>query len=309
MLTFQEIYQSIEDKIQKSDSTFETKVKRWVNQRYESLMKMQPWKGVFDVDTSGVTYVTGSAYLILPKKVGHIFVITEMTNLRTLDPIDYIQLWRNSASTINSQDAPVRWADAGQVGSRISMTIADKIQVLSSSASDNSAYTVRVRGLVSGEEVSETITLNGTTAVDSTNTFDSGSFITAAKSSNNMAGTVTVREKTTTSNTLVTLGMNEFTAWYKRLRLHYVPNSAPTVAIAFNRKVPYMVNALDVPAFDCSMYLIEAGYAEALREQKQHDKARLHESVRVAMEYQNLLTAQSFDEQIQQFTPMVRQRF
>lgn len=303
MITFAEIYGTVSDKIQKSDSTFQTKIKRWVNLRYETLAKRHPWAALFDARETGVTLVSGSAFLILPKRVGSLFMIAEMTNKELLDVFSFTELWRQNTDTINSAGNAVKYSHVGEVGSAASLSIADKVQVVSSSASDNAAFSVRIFGTVSGEDVAETINLNGTTAVDSVNTYDSGTFIRVSKNTTT-TGVITIREKTTPANVLAKLVQNEFTVKYKRLRLHLVPNSAPTVAIYYNKQVMRLVNDLDVPEFDCGAYLVAAAYADALKEQKQYAKA-IQEEKAAENELAALMIQEMFDDGLQQLTPKV----
>ena len=84
---------------------------------------------------------------------------------------------------------------------------AETIQVFSASANDTSAgtgaRTIRISGLdANNNEQSETLTLNGTTAVASSNTYNRvfrGEVITAGSGGSN-AGVITCRHSTTTAN-------------------------------------------------------------------------------------------------------------
>lgn len=95
-------------------------------------------------------------------------------------------------------------------------TAAETIQVLSSSANDTAAgsgaRTIRVTGLDANYNVqNETLTLNGTTPVTSTNTFIRvhTAQITTSGSSNTAfnAGTITVRQSTTTANVFLSMAI------------------------------------------------------------------------------------------------------
>src|SRR3990167_3956648 len=75
---------------------------------------------------------------------------------------------------------PDQYIDIGSKSVSALLSIADKIQVLSTSASDVSPMVIRVTGEVSGMPISESITLTGVTAVDSTNTFDASAELTVS---------------------------------------------------------------------------------------------------------------------------------
>ncbi len=88
----------------------------------------------------------------------------------------------------------------------------EAVEVLSSSADDDSAgtgaRTIRITGLDSNYDiVSETITLDGTTPVDSVNTYrrvHTATVLTAGSGGVN-AGTITVRHTTTTANVFLSM--------------------------------------------------------------------------------------------------------
>lgn len=103
-------------------------------------------------------------------------------------------------------------------------TSAEVVTVVSSSANDASAgtgaRTVKITGLNSSwEEQSETITLNGTTSVDSTNTYLRvyGFEVLTAGSGGVTAGAITIAQKVTTANIFLVIaaGLNkEYSSQY-----------------------------------------------------------------------------------------------
>lgn len=103
-------------------------------------------------------------------------------------------------------------------------TSAEVVTVVSSSADDASegtgAITVKITGLNSSwEEQSETITLNGTTSVDSTNTYLRvyGFEVLTAGSGGVTAGAITIAQKVTTANIFLVIaaGLNkEYSSQY-----------------------------------------------------------------------------------------------
>ncbi len=108
--------------------------------------------------------------------------------------------------------------DGGGVYTGFPVSTAETVQVFSSSANDTSAgtgaRTIRITGLDSNyNALSETITLNGTTPVTSTNIFrrvHTAAVLTAGSGDFN-AGTITCRHSTTTANVffVMQIGRNQ----------------------------------------------------------------------------------------------------
>lgn len=296
--------------IQKTgDSNFNTKISDWLLGRYDHLCKRYPWKHMIRVEETGIVTVSGNKFLVLPKRAGQILMISERTNKEILNGRLTRDFWERNTSDMDSQSIPEEWAEAGAVASKLALSAADKVQVLSNNASDTSAFTVRIMGIVGGNEVSETITMNGTTAVDSVNTYDSGTFLTAiGKSGGTWSGVVTVREKIDTTKTLATLDVTESAVLYRRIRMFYVPNAAITMAVYYVKEPRQLMNDLDVPEFDCCEYLIRGAYADALMEQKNYAKAQFQEQL--AERALNALLSREFsDDQIVQAVPLIKQRY
>lgn len=303
MLTFAEIYGSVSDNIQKTDSTFQSKIKRWVNNNYTTVAIRWPWKALIDYAETGVTFTAGQAYMMLPKRVDRILMLSERTNNVVLSGVGVSQFWRRFTDVANNQASPISFTYAGEQGSILALTAASTVNVVSSSTSDNTAFTVRVQGTVSGEQTSETLTLNGTTVVTSSNTYDSGSFIRVSKSGTT-TGTLTFKQ-TSNSNVLATLGQTEFTTSYRRIRLYQVP-TAGTLAIYYVRSVERMVNDLDVPEWDCTSHLIAAASADGLREQRRFADAAQQEAI-AEQEYMHMIQLEKQDDEIDQLMPYIDQ--
>lgn len=113
---------------------------------------------------------------------------------------------------IDTASVPEDIWEGGGVYAGFPDSAVEAVEVLSSSADDASAgtgaRTIRITGLDSNYDVaSETITLNGTSPVDSVNTYrrvHTASVLTAGSGGVN-AGTITVRHTTTTTNVFLSM--------------------------------------------------------------------------------------------------------
>ena len=125
----------------------------------------------------------------------------------------------------------------------------DTIQVLSSNSADGSGFNVRIVGRNTSDVViAETITLNGTTAVTSTNTWDSGSIMRVSKSANT-TGVITVR-RTTGATTLIQIGPLEANPRVKIISLYPIPSAVITINLEYLERLHYLVADADVPQMD-----------------------------------------------------------
>jgi len=136
-----------------------------------------------------------------------------------------------------------------ETGFTASLAANDTIQVLSSSTSDGSSFTVRVVGRnADGVVIHETLTLNGTTAVTSSTTFASGSLMRVSKSADT-TGVITVR-RTTGSTVLIRVAPTEANPRSKIISLFPIPSSAVTMYLEYLERLQLLVADPDVPQLD-----------------------------------------------------------
>jgi hypothetical protein len=125
------------------------------------------------------------------------------------------------------------------------LAAAGKVKAVSSSASDTT-QTVRVIGLVSGVETVDTITLNGTTAVESTATFDADSIL-GVRLSAVAAGNITLSDSTVSLNNIVTIPAGKFFKMYTRVNLYPVPDDEYTIKTRIMQGPRPMISDYDIP--------------------------------------------------------------
>lgn len=262
------------------------KVKDWARTRYDRIMRSFPWTEILRSYNLSVT--AGTRDYALRYDLEDIVKIWDTThgNEITAYPIqDHV---RFNAVTLeisgNVQTGnPDQYIEIGSKSVSALLSTADKVQVLSSSASDVTPMVIRITGEVSGIAVSESLTLTGTTAVDSSNTYDSGSelIVTAGTSDGtlvNLVGVVTVREKTTPANILAKLAPNERAPYYRWIRLSAMPSSAFTAQVWYKKRWMPLVNDNDAPLVPCANELVEGIVADALWEDGQSNEAQAQET-------------------------------
>src|SRR3990167_6167256 len=135
------------------------------------------------------------------------------------------------------------WEETG-----FSTTLAadDTVYVSSSSTSDGSTFTVRIVGRnSSGEVVAETLTLNGTTSVTSSTTFDAAGLIAISKSAST-TGTVTCY-RTTGATVLSEMEPDNLAPRFKRVSLYPIPSSAVTMYLEYYERYRYLIHDTDIP--------------------------------------------------------------
>ena len=262
------------------------KIKDWCRTRYDRILRAFPWDELNRSYNLSVT--SGTRDYALRYDLESIIKMWDSTHgceITAYDIRDHIRFNAiNLEVSGNVQTGnPDQYIDIGSKSVSALLSIADQVQVLSTSASDVSPMVIRISGEVSGILVSESLTLTGTSAVTSTNTFDAGAELTVSAGTSSgtlqdLAGVVTVREKTTTSNVLAKLAANERAPYYKWIRLSPTPSSSITTQVWYKRRWYPLTNDNDVPLIPCANELVEGIVADALWEDGQEIAAQAQES-------------------------------
>lgn len=262
------------------------KVKDWCRTRYDRILRSFPWGELIRNYNLSVTastrdyalrYDLESIIKIWDTTNGH-----EITAYSIQDHIRFNAINLEVSGNVQTGN-PDQYIEIGSKSVSALLSTADKVQVLSSSASDVTPSVIRIAGEVSGVLVAENIVLTGVTAVDSSNTFDSGAELTITAGTSDgtlvdLVGVVTVREKTTTSNSLSKLAPNERAPEYKWIRLSVTPAKALTAQVWYKRRWYPLVNNNDAPLIPCANEIIEGVIADALWEDGQENSAQAQET-------------------------------
>jgi hypothetical protein len=262
------------------------KVKDWCRTRYDRILRAFPWPELnrsYDLSVTSGTRDYSLRYDL--EEIIKIWDTTHGNEITAYDIRDHIRFNAiNLEVSGNVQTGtPDQYIEIGSKSVSALLSTADQVQVLSTSASDVTPMVIRITGEVSGMPVSESITLIGTSPVNSTNTFDSGAelFITAGTSNStlqDLAGVVTVREKTTTTNILAKLAPGERAPLYRWVRLSLTPSSSFTAQVWYKKRWLPLNNDNDAPIIPCANEIVEGVVADALWEDGQESIAQIQES-------------------------------
>lgn len=163
-----------------------------------------------------------------------------------------------------------RWEETGF---STNLAAADTVYVVSSSASDTSSFTIRIRGRnSSGEVIEETLKLNGTTNVTSSTTWAASGLLQISKSA---ATTGTISCYRTTGATLLSeLEPNNLAPRFLRISLYPIPSSAITIYLEYFDRYRYLVHNTDVPQIDHTWnWVLREGALAKAWEYKQNETA------------------------------------
>ena len=271
MTIFTTLKTEIGNKIQKSDSTYLAKIGAFLNRRYETLWNMYPWTPLVIIDEV-VTTTAGQSALYLPKYVGQIICLTQRSTNAIILPTSPYVFQRQYLDTITEASDPIAYVYAGESAVKAQPSAASTITVQSSSTSDITQK-VRIWGKVSGEEISELVSLSGTTAVAGTNSYTS---ISRVSKDAVTAGYVTVKASTTT---LATISPRETASTYTKINLYKTSATALSVYLTYRKKfqkLDYDEDVIEIPVIEPT--LVQLGYSDCLREQGQFSKASMEEN-------------------------------
>lgn len=199
---------------------------------YEMALKNPEWPELATWDDAAFTMVAGVAFAHTPKHVREIISVVDASapfHMSGLDPAGLA--WdQQGQSTVTG--GPTRFTVVGKVGINAILAAGATLEVLSSGTDTR---TGTIRGKRSGEYVTATFTLTGTSAVSISQAFDDVlQFFVATSNSSN---TVTLR-LAGAGATVSTIGPDEVDAEYWRLRLNFVPASADTVRLIYKASPP-----------------------------------------------------------------------
>jgi hypothetical protein len=198
-----------------------------------------------------ISTVASTEDYILPRdvdKIGLIRQTTSPTKIRYIPDNLFYEYIPNPTAT----GAPKWYRLWEEEGVSVRLSVDDMVEVVSSSASDV-GQTVRVTGYDSnGLLRTESISLNGTTAVSGTITFDYNATVKKplrVSKSADTTGIITVREKTS-DTTLVQLAPTERSPRFKIISFYPIPSSAISVYIEYFTRIRRLEGDNDVPDID-----------------------------------------------------------
>ena len=243
------------------DSTYNTKILAWMNQVYEDVWDEFFWPGSL---LRGSTNTTAAQdFLNFPPSVRRVLMLSQGSTpawLRFSDTQDFV---RQFYADLTTQGTPTDWAEDGEHMVLAQPSSASTLSLTSASASDLS-QTVRVIGRdANGILLSESMSINGTSAVVSANTYTTIEQIAKSATS--------VGIFTLTSNsaavTVARIAPSELSMAIQRARLFLVPDAAIAMKWIAKKHPVRLVNPEDQLMARIENPVISGTTARAMREQ------------------------------------------
>lgn len=256
------------------DNALLPKVKDWINERYKQIMRFRPWQEVLFSQTLEVK--DGVTEYCLNRNTSIIWSVLDATNeqeIKEINVSEYTREYEDLAIT------PTKYYKIGTKSVEAKLAQAEKVSVVSTSSLDVSPVVVRVVGLVSGVEIGEDIIVTGTTAAQSSNTYDTNQYLTISVGTNDGSETAQVGVITVTGVTSTTviskIAPGEVSPEYEWIATLEEPSIDVDWTIWANRKAKKLISDNDVPIIDCCDEIVYGTYADALREDGQEDAANM----------------------------------
>ncbi len=271
MTNFLALQNEIGKKIQKTGATYLATIGGFLNRRYETLWNMYPWTPLVVIDEV-VTTVAAQSALYLPKYVGQIICLTQRSTNAIILPTSPYVFQRQYLDTITEASDPIAYVYAGESAVKAQPSAASVITVQSSLGTDLTQK-VRIWGKVSGEEISELVSLSGLGAISGTNSYTT---ISPISKDGVTAGYVTIKAGTTT---LATISPRETASTYTKINLYLTSATALSVYCSYRKKfqkLDYNEDVIEIPVIEPA--LVRLGYSDCLREQGQFSKAEAEET-------------------------------
>jgi hypothetical protein len=269
--TFTTMKTNVGNNVMDTSSATATVIGTYLNDVYFDLLRRINWKNVDD-DYSFST-VAGTKDYVLPdnfKKELHVY---DATNDKELARIDRQILINQYPTTVDDTGVAVRYLifDSPVQAQPSSSSV---LSIVSDNAGDTT-QTLYVRGLSGGVEVTESVTLNGTSAQASTTAFTE--IISFSKSAAT-TGKVTITSNSgAVTNAVIAPDIVDYKV--KLIRLHPAPSGVATIRVPYIINPQPLLNDYDTPLLDAADVIEQGATAIILRRKRQYAKAQEWERI------------------------------
>ncbi|HAM40746.1 MAG TPA: hypothetical protein DCP69_05260 [Candidatus Omnitrophica bacterium] len=260
------------------DTTINSTITDCLNLALSELYYSHPWSSLRRKTTFST--VASQEEYRLDEEVEKIMLLRQRTTPTVLTYVPDRDFYRHiPAPEDRGTGTPRYYRQWEETGFTTSLAADDTIEVVSSSTSDGSGFNVRVWGRnTNGISIAETLTLNGTTAVTSTNTFDEASLLRVSKSANT-TGVISVR-RTTGSTVLIRIAPTEASPRSKIIALYPIPSAVITMYLEYLERLQLLVADADVPQFDVQWnWVLQEGALQHLWRFKREDEKAIAATV------------------------------
>lgn len=240
---------------------------------YEELISLPDWTPIIRWTDSAVSLSAGAAYLHTPKHVREIIAIVDQTAPFNLEGHAVSSLLDDQQGFASTSGAATRWSHVGDYGINTTIAAGTSVEVLSDGSDTR---TGRIDGIRNGEHQSSTFTLNGTTAVSISQTWDEIlQFYMTGTTAVSTSRTVTLRIASAGA-TLATLGPGELDAVYHRLRLNFLVGATTAYRIVYKAVPPPITADSQHYMLPIVPYLYHYGIAMYYEKRRQGSLAQHH---------------------------------
>ncbi len=266
-ITFGEMKAELARLGQWTDSGLAQNVEDAIKAAYREVLKFDDWREVIGNDLA-VTVTTTTRIFSLPQIVDIPLRMVSRDLLRRIDFITSQTLQDRSLSISDAQGTPLIAAVMEVREVSVDPASSGLLSVVSSNAGDL-AQTVFVRGSLNGVPIEETLTLNGTAAVSTVNSYDR---VLGLSKDSDTAGTVTTKDSDT--NTISEIGPKYRTAKYNWVILDRPLDATRTFHLTYRRKIKMFTNDAEVSILpDSGSLIVEGGHYKVLFQQRKYDSA------------------------------------
>jgi hypothetical protein len=276
--SFSTIKTNVGNMVQDTSVTFSSLIGVWINNKYQDVVQRYDWEDLYYIQTITASANT-SAYALDDISDRIISVLDDDTDNYLLEKTQQ-QFYMENYTDRNTVGTPQYYFPSFDVV-RSQPASATKVMVKSSSASDTT-QTVLLRGLVSGSEVYESITLNGTTQASAASSYTR---VLGISKSAATTGYITASENNGTT-ILTILSPETLESRCRQINFNPIPSGSLTFKILTKRRVLPLSQSYDYPVIRNVGGIIELGaIADALRYKRQFAKAKEFD-----MQYEKMLS-------------------
>ena len=273
-MNFGEMFLQVGQFIQDTSTGRETRIKDSINRQYTVLAKSRDWNELKRMTRIDVFQVAGQEFVFFPKHVELVKKIISTTVPDILQPVSPEVLFDQRFINIDTASSSIQYSTIGQSFIKAPYsTTSESIAIVSSDSGDTVDINLEVWGRVGSDEIRETIVVNGTTTVTSSNTFDD---ISRIGIDGTRDGVITITGSTSTTE-YATLAPEESYPSYQMARVWPIDGSQQNFIVLYKKKVFPLVADGDVPEFPCEEALVQLAIGDILRQQHKWSPAREHE--------------------------------
>lgn len=268
--TFYDMQNNVANEVQDTSTALKTIIKGYLNNRYFQVLRSINWN-CSEPDYSFNT-VAGTQDYALPDDFGKPICVHDDTNDAELAEKDWASVCSDYPGDTDGSGNVERYSLL-ELPVMAQPSSSSVLACASSSASDTS-ITLLIRGISGGVEINETVSLNGTTPVNTTNAYTR---IKAISKSGATVGKVTITSNSA-AVTVAVMPPKMTTAYFKIMRLHYVPSSVITILCPYIIRPQQMIEDYDYPVIDIADLLELGAKADVWKYKRQFQKGSVFEA-------------------------------